>query len=178
MNPIAVRVENVGKLYRLGDTLGLGRPCWVSRRGSGNGSAPPTAAMLREMRRAGEAESEYIWALKDVTFDVQRGDSVGIIGRNGAGKSTLVKIISQITRPTHGRIEIHGRVSALLGVGAGFHPDMTGRENVYMNGSMLGMSKQHIDRKFDEIIAFSEIEKFVNTPVKRYSKGMRPRLSV
>jgi ABC-type polysaccharide/polyol phosphate transport system ATPase subunit len=176
MNPIAVRVENVGKLYRLGEHT---RPKaalsdfasrfrkWIGPAGAGSAEGD-----------ARDAKTDYIWALKDVTFDVQRGDSVGIIGRNGAGKSTLVKIISQITRPTTGRVEIHGRVSALLGVGAGFHPDMTGRENIYMNGSMLGISKQQIERKFDEIVAFSEIEKFIDTPVKRYSKGMRTRLSV
>ena len=176
MSPIAVRVENIGKLYRLGEhtrpKAALSDFASRFRRWIG----PSRAGDAEEDAR--ERETEYIWALKDVTFDVHRGDSVGIIGRNGAGKSTLVKIISQITRPTTGRVEIFGRVSALLGVGAGFHPDMTGRENVYMNGSMLGISKQQIERKFDEIVAFSEIEKFIDTPVKRYSKGMRTRLSV
>ena len=121
--------------------------------------------------------SDVIWALKDVSFQVKHGEAVGIIGRNGAGKSTLLKILARITEPTSGRATIHGRVSSLLEVGTGFHPDLTGRENTYLNGTILGMSKKEVDRKFDEIVAFSEVEKFIDTPVKRYSSGMRVRLA-
>lgn len=122
-------------------------------------------------------ETIDFWALNDVSFDIKQGDRVGIIGRNGAGKSTLLKILSRITPPTKGRIEITGRVASLLEVGTGFHGDLSGRENIYLNGSILGMSKHEIDRKFDEIVAFSEIEKFLDTPVKRYSSGMYVRLA-
>ncbi len=122
-------------------------------------------------------ETQDFWALKDVSFEIQQGDRVGIIGRNGAGKSTLLKILSRITPPTKGRIEINGRLASLLEVGTGFHGDLSGRENIYLNGSILGMTKSDIDRKFDEIVEFSEIEKFLDTPVKRYSSGMYVRLA-
>jgi len=133
---------------------------------------------LRKLSNFGKNEEseDIIWALKDINFEVEEGEVLGIIGKNGAGKSTLLKVLSQITEPTEGRIEIEGRVSSLLEIGTGFHPDLTGRENVYLNGTILGMKKKEIDDKFDEIIAFSGIDDFIDTPVKRYSSGMKIRL--
>jgi len=125
----------------------------------------------------GNCDGEEVWALKDVSFQVEQGDVLGIIGRNGAGKSTLLKILSRVTAPTSGVVKVKGRVASLLEVGTGFHPDLTGRENVYLNGSILGMSRREIDRKFDEIVDFAEVEKFIDTPVKRYSSGMYVRLA-
>jgi len=121
--------------------------------------------------------TEDFWALKDISFKVKQGEVIGIIGRNGAGKSTLLKIISRITEPTKGRIRINGRVASLLEVGTGFHPELTGRENIFLNGAILGMARQETRKKFDEIVAFAEIEKFLDTPVKRYSSGMYVRLA-
>lgn len=134
-------------------------------------------APLRHLRRNGGAARQELWALKDVSFDVDQGEVVGIIGGNGAGKSTLLKILSRITEPTAGRVELSGRVGSLLEVGTGFHPELTGRENIYLNGSILGMRRKEIERKFDEIVAFAELEKFLETPVKRYSSGMYMRLA-
>src|SRR3712207_4421826 len=136
------------------------------------------AAPLARLRRGGAREAAgTIWALRDVSFDVAPGEAVGVIGRNGAGKSTLLKILSRITEPTEGEATLYGRVGSLLEVGTGFHPDLTGRENVYLNGAILGMRKVEIDRKFDEIVAFAEVDRFIDTPVRHYSSGMYVRLA-
>ena len=169
MTNVAIRVVNLGKRYRLGaqvDTYATLRD--VLSRG---------VARLFGKSRAVAASPEYIWALKDVSFEVPHGQVIGIIGRNGAGKSTLLKILSRVTEPTEGYAEIYGRVGSLLEVGTGFHPELTGRENIYLNGAILGMRREEIDRKFDQIVAFAELEKFIDTPVKRYSSGMYVRLA-
>ena len=176
MKNIAVRVENLGKMYRIG---GLQQRKDNFREVlAGAFSAPfRRARSLLSGQAYGAAElDEELWALKDVSFDVQHGEVVGIIGHNGAGKSTLLKILSQITEPTEGHVDIYGRVGALLEVGTGFHAELTGRENVYLNGAILGMSRAEIDRKFDEIVDFAGVEKFIDTPVKHYSSGMGLRL--
>ena len=177
MSDIAIRVENLGKQYHIG-----GPQKQYSRLGDRLADAI-TAPMRRvgkllRGQATGAADlDEKIWALRDVSFEIKRGEVVGIIGRNGAGKSTLLKILSRITDPTTGYAEIYGRIGSLLEVGTGFHPELTGRENVYLNGAILGMKKGEIARKFDEIIAFAEIEKFIDTPVKHYSSGMYVRLA-
>jgi ABC-type polysaccharide/polyol phosphate transport system ATPase subunit len=163
----AIRVEGLGKRYRLAH--GQEREQYRTLRDS------IMRFISAPLRKRGTVEE--FWALADVSFDVQPGEVVGIIGRNGAGKSTLLKILSRITKPTTGRVEINGRVGSLLEVGTGFHPELTGRENVYLNGSILGMSRTDIAKKFDEIVAYAEVEKFLDTPLKRYSSGMSVRLA-
>ncbi|MDT7808399.1 MAG: lipopolysaccharide transport system ATP-binding protein [Acidobacteriota bacterium] len=171
MEPVVVRVENVSKRYRIGAL----HPGYDSFR---EALAGAVAARLRRLKRGGnDGRSETLWALSEVNLEVRRGEILGIVGRNGAGKSTLLKILSRITRPTAGEVEIFGRVGSLLEVGTGFHPDLTGRENIYLNGAILGMRKVEIENKFDEIVAFSELERFVETPVKFYSSGMYVRLA-
>jgi lipopolysaccharide transport system ATP-binding protein len=171
----AIRVENLGKRYRVGRTRDRGAPQYRTLREELSAMA---AGPLRRLRgRAAPPSTEDFWALAGVDFEVQPGEVVGIIGRNGAGKSTLLKLLSRITRPTTGRALIRGRVGSLLEVGTGFHPELTGRENIYLNGSVLGMSRQEIRRAFDAIVAFSGVERFLDTPVKRYSSGMQVRLA-
>ena len=171
MNDIAIKVENLGKMYRIGAEEKRPDNLWQATKQL----VTSPFDYLRRITRP-PTEAETLWALRDVSFEVKRGEVVGIIGRNGAGKSTLLKIISRITEPTHGRAVIHGRVGSLLEVGTGFHPELTGRENIYLNGAILGMKREEIDRKFDEIVDFSGVERFLDTPVKRYSSGMHVRL--
>jgi lipopolysaccharide transport system ATP-binding protein len=177
MNDIAIRVENLSKQYHIG---GLQKTYSTLRDTLADAFVAPfrRAGKLLRGQATGAADlDESIWALRDVSFEVQRGEVVGIIGRNGAGKSTLLKILSRITEPTTGFAEIYGRVGSLLEVGTGFHPELTGRENIYLNGAILGMKRTEIGRKFDEIVAFAEVERFIDTPVKHYSSGMYLRLA-
>ena len=169
MGDTAIRVENLSKQYEIGAAK--------QRHDTLRDQLAEGLKTLFRHRGNHHQGMDTIWALKDVSFEIKEGEVVGIIGRNGAGKSTLLKILSRITAPTAGCAEIHGRVGSLLEVGTGFHPELTGRENVYLNGAILGMKKTEIDRKFDEIVAFAEIEKFIDTPVKRYSSGMYVRLA-
>jgi len=165
---IAIRVSHLSKQYKLS---GPQEPYHTLRDAIGNSFKVPLKIFHKE------PSVEGFWALKDVSFDVEQGEVVGIIGRNGAGKSTLLKILSRITTPSEGTVELHGRVGSLLEVGTGFHPELTGRENIYLSGSILGMKRCEIDAKLDDIVKFSEIEKFLDTPVKRYSSGMYVRLA-
>ena len=175
---IAIQFENVGKLYRLG-TVGTGtlshdlNRWWKTRVLH---QEDPYLKIGETNDRSHRGHSDYVWALKDISFSVEQGDVVGIIGKNGAGKSTLLKLLSQITSPTSGVIRARGRIGSLLEVGTGFHPEMTGRENIYMNGSIMGMTRAEITRKLDEIIDFAGVARYIDTPVKRYSSGMTVRL--
>ena len=184
MNDVAVRVENLGKLYRIGQIVGYK----TLRESLTNVMTAP----FHRLKQAGDGSRETvvsghpssvrghpntIWALKNISFEVKRGEAVAIIGKNGAGKTTVLKILSRITTPTEGYAEIHGRVGSLLEVGTGFHPELTGRENIYLNGAVLGMKRAEVKQKFDEIVEFSGVEKFLDTPVKRYSSGMYVRLA-
>ncbi|MCF2221907.1 ABC transporter ATP-binding protein [Chryseobacterium sp. PS-8] len=175
---LALKAENISKQYRLGQ-VGTGtlshdlNRFWYKIRGKED----PYLKIGEANDRTTKGESEYVWSLRDINFEIEQGDAVGIIGRNGAGKSTLLKLLSKVTKPTTGKIYTNGRIASLLEVGTGFHPEMTGRENVYLNGAILGMTRKEITRKFDEIVDFSGVERYIDTPVKRYSSGMYVRLA-
>lgn len=178
MSNIVISVENLSKQYRLG-LMGTGtlmhdlKRWWYLARGKED----PYLKIGESNDRTVRGDSEFVWSLRDVSFEVNQGDVLGIIGRNGAGKSTLLKILSKVTTPTTGEVKIKGRIASLLEVGTGFHPELTGRENVFMNGAILGMTKKETGSKFDEIVAFSGVERYIDTPVKRYSSGMYVRLA-
>jgi lipopolysaccharide transport system ATP-binding protein len=173
MKSAVVSIRGVGKLYH----LGRGKAHDTLRDQIVHGVQALAGRFQGKARRRQETDDDLLWALKDVSFDVNQGEVIGILGANGAGKSTLLKVLSQITEPTEGEIRIRGRIACLLEVGTGFHPELTGRENVYLNGSILGMSRAEIRAKFDEIVAFAGVERFLDTPVKRYSSGMYVRLA-
>lgn len=175
---LALKAENISKQYRLGE-VGTGtlshdlNRLWHKVRGKED----PYLKIGEANDRASKGNSDYVWSLRDINFEIEQGDAVGIIGRNGAGKSTLLKLLSKVTKPTTGKIYTNGRIASLLEVGTGFHPEMTGRENVFLNGAILGMTRKEITRKFDEIVDFSGVERYIDTPVKRYSSGMYVRLA-
>ncbi len=176
--PSVIQVEQLSKLYKLGQvsTGSISHDLdrwWASLRGKED----PYLIIGESNNRKTKGDSSYVWALKDVNFEVQRGEILGIIGRNGAGKSTLLKLLSRTTAPTRGQIKVKGRIASLLEVGTGFHPELTGRENIYLNGAILGMTKLEIKKKFDEIVDFAGVERYIDTPVKRYSSGMYVRLA-
>lgn len=177
MSNIAIEFENISKQYALGNigtgTLSRDLNRWWARM---RGKEDPYLRIGEVNDRSKKAGSDFVWALKDINFKVEEGEVLGIIGKNGAGKSTLLKILSRVTSPTTGSIRVKGRIASLLEVGTGFHPEMTGRENIYMNGSIMGMTKAEITRKLDEIVDFAGVEKYIDTPVKRYSSGMTVRL--
>ena len=178
MSNIAIQFDNVGKLYKLG-LVGTGSLVHDLNRWWKTSilrQEDPYLKIGETNDRSKKASSDYVWALKDITFDVKQGDVVGIIGKNGAGKSTLLKLLSRVTSPTTGAIRAKGRIASLLEVGTGFHPELTGRENIYMNGSIMGMTRHEINRKLDEIVDFAGVERYIDTPVKRYSSGMTVRL--
>jgi lipopolysaccharide transport system ATP-binding protein len=176
MNPI-IKVENLSKVYRLGEigtgTISYDLQRWIARL---RGKEDPFLK-IGESNDRNVKGGDVVYSLRDINFEIQQGDAFGVIGRNGAGKSTLLKILSRITSPTRGKIHIRGRVASLLEVGTGFHPELTGKENIYLNGAIMGMRKKEIDRRLDEIIHFSGVERYIDTPVKRYSSGMYVRLA-
>jgi lipopolysaccharide transport system ATP-binding protein len=174
----AIKTENLSKIYRLGEigtgTISRDLERWWARM---RGKEDPFLKIGQANDRAVKGDSDIVYSLRDINFEIQQGEAVGIIGKNGAGKSTLLKILSRVTSPTTGKIDIKGRIASLLEVGTGFHPELTGRENIYLNGAILGMRKKEITRKLDEIIDFSGVERYIDTPVKRYSSGMYVRLA-
>lgn len=178
MSDIAIKVEDLGKLYRLGEvgtgTISHDLNRWIAKI---RGKEDPFAKIGESNDRTQKGESDYVWALQNVNFEVKKGEVLGIIGRNGAGKSTLLKLLSKVTQPSTGNIKVKGRIASLLEVGTGFHPEMTGRENIFLNGAIMGMTKREIKAKFDEIVDFAGVERYVDTPVKRYSSGMYVRLA-
>ncbi len=173
MNDVAIHIEGVSKLYHLGTK----RKIYSTLSGAFSDSKNKVAGLFKKSKRPVRRSTNELWALKDVTLTVRQGEVVGLVGRNGAGKSTLLKILSRITEPTSGYAELHGRIGSLLEVGTGFHPELTGRDNIFMNGAILGMRRFEIESKFDRIVAFAEVEKFIDTPVKHYSSGMYLRLA-
>lgn len=178
MKNLAIKAENISKQYRLGE-VGTGTLSHDLNRflSKVRGKEDPYLKIGESNDRTIKGTSDYVWSLKDINFEVEQGDAVGIIGRNGAGKSTLLKLLSKVTKPTTGSFKVNGRIASLLEVGTGFNPEMTGRENIFMNGSMLGMRRHEIKRKFDEIVDFAGVEKYIDTPAKRYSSGMYVRLA-
>ena len=178
MKQLAIKAENISKQYRLGE-VGTGtlshdlNRFWSKLRGKED----PFLKIGESNDRTSKGDSDYVWSLRNINFEIEQGDAVGIIGRNGAGKSTLLKLLSKVTKPTTGNFKVNGRIASLLEVGTGFNPEMTGRENIYLNGAILGMRRAEITRKFDEIVDFAGVERYIDTPVKRYSSGMYVRLA-